>query len=398
MRIVTLLLCAVILSVPSYSQQASEQKQPEKKWFEKISLRGYTQVRYNRLLETNPSLKCEQCDRSIGENGGFFIRRARLVFSGQVSDNVFIYIQPDFASTSGDLHFAQLRDAYFDLSIDSLREFRFRVGQSKIPFGYENLQSSQNRLPLDRADGTNSALPNERDLGVLFYWAPAATRKLYSDLISKGLKGSGDYGVFGFGVYNGQTANKPEGNNDPHVVARLSYPVELGDQILEPGIQAYTGKIAPLSATTGVVKSAEYLDERMAVSISLAPKPIGLLAEYNWGHGPRFMAAKDTTEKNRIESSGLEGGFATLYYKLDVAGQHFLPYARVQYYKGGKKQELDARYYDMKELEIGMEWQVFSSFELTAAYAMSERTTSDAAKISNNQKGNFLRLQAQFNY
>lgn len=398
MRIVSFLAAVIMLSIPTYSQQSSEQKQPEKKWFEKISLRGYTQVRYNRLLETNSSLKCEQCDRSIGENGGFFIRRARLIFSGQVSDNVFIYIQPDLASTSGDLHFAQLRDAYFDLSIDSLREFRFRVGQSKIPYGYENLQSSQNRLPLDRADATNSALPNERDLGVMFYWAPAATRKLYSDLVNKGLKGTGDYGVFGFGVYNGQTANKPEANNDPYVVARLSYPIEIGDQLIEPGIQGYTGKIVPLSTTAGVVKGASYLDERTAVSISLSPKPIGFLAEYNWGHGPRFQAAKDTTEKNRIESSTIEGGFATLYYKLDVAGQHFLPFVRAQYFKGGKKQELDARYYDMKELEMGVEWQLFSSFELTASYAMSERNTSDAAKITNNQKGNFLRLQAQFNY
>jgi len=32
-----------------------------KKWFERISLRGYAQVRYNRLFETNAKLKCEQC-------------------------------------------------------------------------------------------------------------------------------------------------------------------------------------------------------------------------------------------------------------------------------------------------------------------------------------------------
>lgn len=34
--------------------------------------------------------------------------------------------------------------------------------------GFENLQSSQNRLPLDRNDGLNSAVSNERDLGVFF--------------------------------------------------------------------------------------------------------------------------------------------------------------------------------------------------------------------------------------
>ena len=45
---------------------------PEKKWFENISIRGYLQVRYNRLLETNPKMGNEQGDRSWGENGGFF--------------------------------------------------------------------------------------------------------------------------------------------------------------------------------------------------------------------------------------------------------------------------------------------------------------------------------------
>ena len=57
-------------------------KKEVKKWYESFSIRGYVQVRYNRLLETNPKLKCEQCDRSIGEGGGFIIRRGRIIISG----------------------------------------------------------------------------------------------------------------------------------------------------------------------------------------------------------------------------------------------------------------------------------------------------------------------------
>src|SRR5215208_2909873 len=82
---------------------------PRRQWYERLSLRGYTQVRYNRLLETNESLTCPQCDRSIGRNGGFFIRRARLVVSGDVSDRVHVYLQPDMASdAAGQLHYLQL--------------------------------------------------------------------------------------------------------------------------------------------------------------------------------------------------------------------------------------------------------------------------------------------------
>lgn len=76
-----------------------------------------------------------------------------------------------------------------------------------MPFGFENMQSSQNRLPLDRNDAMNSAVSNERDLGVFIYWAPVDKRKLFSRLVSDGVKGSGDDGIFAFGAYNGQTAN-----------------------------------------------------------------------------------------------------------------------------------------------------------------------------------------------
>ena len=168
------------------------------KWYDKIQLRGYAQVRYNGLLQTNEDLECEQCDKSWGGDNDFFIRRMRLIFYGQLSPRVYFYVQPDFASSSSTtaLHFGQLRDAYFDVGIDKKSQFRFRIGQSKVPYGFENMQSSQNRLPLDRADALNSAVSNERDLGVFFYWAPASKRKLFSSLVSSGLKGSGDYGVF----------------------------------------------------------------------------------------------------------------------------------------------------------------------------------------------------------
>jgi phosphate-selective porin len=127
-------------------------------------------MRYNRLFETNTDLQCEQCDRSWGGEGGFFFRRIRLIFFGNLHKNVYFYIQPDFASSpgAGQQQFAQIRDAYFDLSLDNKKEFRFRIGQSKVPFGFENMQSSQNRIPLDRNDALNSAFANERDIGIFF--------------------------------------------------------------------------------------------------------------------------------------------------------------------------------------------------------------------------------------
>jgi hypothetical protein len=372
---------------------------PEKKWFESFSIRGYVQARYNRLLETNSQLTCEQCDRSWGKNGGFFLRRVRMIFYGQVSKKVYFYIQPDFASavSSSSQHFLQIRDAYFDIGIDDKNEFRFRIGQSKVPFGFENMQSSQNRLTLDRNDALNSAVTNERDLGVFFYWAPAKTRALFSSLVRDGLKGSGDYGVFALGAFNGQTANRPELNNRPHIISRLSYPFQVGNQIIEGSLQAYTGKyvIASDLITKNVkfVKDRNYIDQRAAASFILYPKPFGIQAEFNVGKGPEFNKQTDS-----IEVQNLEGGYITASYLTRIKHQVVIPFARVQYYKGGKKHELDARSYDMKEFEIGIEWQFNKNFEIVAMYTMSSRRYEDYVLRDNLQTGNLLRLQAQLNF
>ena len=372
-------------------------KETHAKWYDQIAIRGYTQVRYNRLFETNDALKCEQCDKSWG-SGGFFIRRMRIIFSGNVHERVYIYIQPDFASSpsAGSNNFAQLRDAYFDLSLDKKKEYRFRIGQSKVPFGFENLQSSQNRLPLDRNDALNSAVSNERDLGVFFYWAPAKTRKLFTSLVNDGLKGSGDYGVFGIGAYNGQTANKADLNKNLHVVARLSYPIEFLGQIIEPGIQGYTGKYIVDSRTVGVKgpnADFSFTDERVAASFVLYPKPFGIQAEYNVGRGPEFNKVTDS-----IETKKLQGGYVTLSYMLKFKKQIIIPFLRTQHYEGGKKHETDARSYTVTENELGIEWQPIKNFEFVAMYTISDRRFEDFKLQNNDQKGSLLRLQAQFNF
>ena len=395
----TIFIISFVILIAVSTKLNAQSKPVSKQWYESLQLRGYMQVRYNRLLETNPLLKCEQCDKSWGDNSGFFIRRARLILSGQVSDRVYLYFQPDFASSPSSTanNFAQLRDAYMDLGLSTDNTYRLRVGQSKVPFGFENMQSSQNRLPLDRNDALNSAVSNERDLGVNFYWAPKKIRKLYASLVSEGFKGSGDYGVFGFGVYNGQTANKPEANNNLHTVMRLTYPFTLGNQIIETGIQGYTGKYVmaadQLSTSVKYRKDKSYEDARVAASFILYPKPFGIQAEYNIGKGPEFNKVTDS-----IETKSLHGGYITTSYKTSLGNQVLIPFSRFQYYKGGKKHELDARSYEVKEFEFGIEWQPNKNFELVTMYTISSRKFEDYKNQDNFQKGNLLRIQAQINF
>ncbi len=50
------------------------------------------------------------------------------------------------------------------------------------------MQSSSQRLPLDRADALNSAARNERDLGVFYYWTPESAQDFFDEVNEQGLR------------------------------------------------------------------------------------------------------------------------------------------------------------------------------------------------------------------
>jgi hypothetical protein len=394
-----------------------EKDKNAEKWFNKINVRGYTQLRYNQKLTGDdipgdPELKSVG-DGSIGNNSSFSFRRVRLVFSGDMNDYISLYLQPDFATTNGDLHFAQLRDAYADISFDKAHEYRIRAGQSKVPFGWENLQSSQNRLTLDRDDALNSAVPSERDLGLFAYWTPTDVQKIWKDLSKKGLKTSGDYGVLGVGVYNGQAVNKAEANDNLYVAAHSTYPFDLGfmhkalrGQVVEIGADAFSGRFNKSGSAymlNGVSKSApstqDNSEDRAAVHAVLFPQPFGLQAEWNWGAGSTL-----NTTANKIERQNLEGGYVQAMYKIDdVFGTKgtIFPYVKWQTYNGAWKAAANAPRVQVDEVEAGVEYQINKALELTVAYSTMSRTNvADAAKADflKQATGDMIRTQLQFNY
>lgn len=360
-------------------------KPKEKSWYERLNIRGYTQIRYNQIGATNERLVNWQGDKSIGKDGGFLIRRARVILYGDVHERVSIYLQPDFASVVNDQpHVLLLRDWYADIFIDKRKEFRFRVGQSKVPYGFENMQSSSNRAPLDRSDALNSAVKDERDLGVFFYWAPDRIRKRFKMLVDSGLKGSGDYGVIALGAYNGQTANQKEKNSTPHLVARVTWPFQIGKQIVEIGGGGYAGKFVVKTAKD-VTAPDEVRDVRAHAAFTLYPQPIGFQVEYNIGRGPELVG-------NRVEERPLHGGYAMAMAKVG----DFFPYVRGVLYEGGRKFETNAPRYSTRELEIGTEWRPINALELVAAYVFAERTFPEPPYQQ--ESGRLLRLQVQVNY
>jgi hypothetical protein len=377
------------------------------KWYDKISFRGYTQFRYHAVLDDAGAGLNVPNDRSVSTTESFMLRRARLILSGDVTDHLYVYLQPDFnASPSDGQYSAQLRDVYADISFDKDKEYRVRLGQSKVPFGFSNLQSSQNRAALERPDALNSAVEGERDIGGFFYWAPAEVRERFKHLVSAGLKGSGDYGVAGIGLYSGQGLNRSDRNGDPHAVARLSYPFELPKkQVLELGVQGYTGRfVVDTEAVVSPVNSAATIrptagsdgiaDERVGVTAVWYPQPFGFEAEWNVGRGPSL-----SRDFSRIDSDFLQGGYVQLNYKADTAWGVWFPFVRWQRYEGGRKFARNAPDSSVDELDFGVEWSPWKEVEIAVSYTHTfHRTNTRTAPYRDAAGSDRIGMQVQWNY
>jgi hypothetical protein len=387
------LVAALAAAAPASAQSAADSAPAAERWYDRVTLRGYAQVRYNRLLESNERLVCTQCDRSLGQRGGIFLRRARLSVVARVTDRVQLVLQPDFTAESGEvIGMAQVRDAYGEIALDRHQVARVRLGQTNVPYGFENLVSSARRVSLDRADALNSAAPTERDMGAYFFWTPRGVQRRYDELArATGDKGTGDVGVVSVGAYNGQTANRPEQNDNLHTALRVAYPFAVRGQFVEAAVFGYTGRYVVTTAQrTGDGPPIEFADRRAGGALVLHPRPLGLAAEWNVGTGPEADPATRAIVQRR-----LTGGYVQAMLRARALGRPVTPYARVQRYDGGKKFETDARRHRVRELEAGGEWALSSALELTTAFTVAERTTSDLASAENRQRGHRARLQLQ---
>jgi hypothetical protein len=109
--------------------------------------------------------------------------------------------------------------------------------------------------------------------------------------------------------------------------------------------------------------------------------------------GPEYNKQTDS-----IETRPIKGGYVLLNYRLQYKNHFIFPFIRHQQFEGGKKHEFDARSYKVNETEIGFEWQPYKTFELVVMYTISERRFEDSGNKNNLQKGQLLRIQAQYNF
>ena len=264
----------------------------------KFNFGGYAQFRVTALLDPEASNLNVPNDPTVNPQQLFLLRRGRIRMSGDVSKHLFVYAQVDFSgSVGGNGQFGvQNRDLYADVFPVDSHDYRFRFGQSKIPYGWVNMQSSQNRAPMERPDAINSAAEGERDLGAFSCGHRRRPGNASRNSFRPASRGSGDYGVVAFGAYNGQGPNRPDLNGTPYWLSRVDYPFKLpSGQFLELGVQGYMGQFVPTVATvtnrsgtrvTPTFNPDGVTDRRVAFSAIWYPQPFGVETEWNVGNGP----------------------------------------------------------------------------------------------------------------
>lgn len=385
---------------------------PEKKkaWYEKLQLRGYTQLRVNEIVsgpKSAPSgisrLRSVQ-DSGINDTGNFSIRRARLVVQGDISNRVSLYMQGDLSAavnnqsgTEPRQHFFQMRDAYADVFLDKKKTLKLRLGQSKVPFGWENLQSSSNRIPLDRTDAINAPVPGERDLGAVLYYTPPRVQKIWDELSHDGQKLFGNYGAFALGVFNGQGTNRTERTGGLMTVAMATMPFRLDGlgldgQVAEFGFTAMRNQVRP-EVRSGGVSTLSYDDNHVSVHGMIYPRPFGIQSEWTWGKGPQWDAATSSIQAKRAT-----GGYVMAMYRMpETPVGQVIPFARWQKYRGGWKGATNAPRLETDEYEVGVEWLPLKELEVTLGYANVHRNEADERRTGR-AKGDLVRAQVQWNY
>ncbi len=210
----------------------------------KIKLSGWAQTRYTNAVGTTNPLE---------------LRRARLAVDGNLASRVAYKMEIDVVRSPA------LLDARLDYSSNPYA--KVTVGQFKIPFSQENLDSDRDIIFIERSLVGLSLVPgrdtgnNGRDIGLQFSGnvARGDGRPLF------------DYAV---GIFNGAGINRRDDNRRKDVGARI---------VIHP----FSGLSLVSDYYSGASGEKELSRERAGVEFAYVRKLYSLRGEYIWGHdGP----------------------------------------------------------------------------------------------------------------
>jgi len=261
----------------------------------KITIAGYTQVRYQALEEA-------------GNPDGFDIRRARLDVKGNISPYWSYHVQFDLAGTP------KLIDAYTELKINDY--LNFTIGQAKIPFSLENLTSSNKLELIDRSQAVEALVArgkdvggnqNGRDIGI----------QVGGTILKLKDRPVVDYRL---GVYNGSGINIADNNENKDIAARL---------IVHP--------IPGLDISAAFYDGSRFVPEKTEVKVDIKDSIVvsktsaktfnrdryGFDLNYDWNNlAVRCEYIHGTDDKTNREGYYVQAGYYFLQKKLQLIAKY----------------------------------------------------------------------------
>jgi hypothetical protein len=351
---------APVVSTPTPPKPAS------KKWYDTMKVSGYFQGRWTDYLDDLQ--KSADANTKVEVGNEFQVRRARTKLEFLPTDDARVEIEADWGDEK-----PTVKSAFIENTL-SPKGWWTRLGQQKVPFGFELVQSSGTRLPFESSNLIRREFPGEYDMGLVALWTRPQDRKLFAAGRSSAWA-PGDYGAFSLGVFNGQgSSDKPWGdtqtgdlNDSKHLVARYARPFTWkGDAYAEVGASYFTGSYYSVKA------QRDYDDNLLGLHAYLAPDPLGLQAEYYTGE---------------TEGDDLQGWYAMGLWRTGPKGTAYLRYDDYE----GRRKGNGTSPYDRHRTGMGYAYQVDSKVRLSAQYDLERLDTTGE---DNDQLG--MQLQVSF--
>lgn len=195
-------------------------------------------------------------------------RRIRMIPTLQMSPDLSFVNETDFKSDDvfePDSLKLTMLDFYFKYQF--AENHHLRIGQAKVPFGWELFRSSRTITTIERSDVSRSFF--QRDIGV-------------------GVFGKGEKYVYGAGVYQGEGLNEGERNGGKDVAGRFVYEVAPG---LRLGLSGYLG------STQLHRDDPELPERRLGGELHYRAGPFLLEGEYILGDGYNLFSRQDSKSR-----------------------------------------------------------------------------------------------------
>jgi hypothetical protein len=171
---------------------------------EKFQASGYIESRFTNVASSRSEPR--------GAGPEFQVSRARIRLNIVPAEHWLGSIEVN-AGTRGGPNPVDLREVYFQYGD---RNRIARLGQQRVPFGYQvGLESSRDRVALERARVFTLMFPSERDIGLVGAYNHPVNNP---DFDPKRLR-------VAVGALNGEGINRSDGNADKSYAANLVVPV-----------------------------------------------------------------------------------------------------------------------------------------------------------------------------